>query len=47
MNKSYCDEFSENLTTFVTKCISVGCTIKEKIGKQAITFLAVTWFTIF
>ena len=42
MNESYCDEISENLTTFVT----VGNARWERRCKQKITFLAVTWFTI-
>ena len=46
MNKICCDKVSENLTTFVTECIFVGCTVKERRIKQAITFLAVIWFTI-
>ena len=46
MNKSYCDEISENLTKFVTEGTFVGYTIKERRGKQTIAFLAVTWFTI-
>ena len=46
MNKSYCDEISENLTEFVTEGTFVGYTIKERRGKQTIAFLAVTLFTI-
>ena len=46
MNKSYCDEVSENLTPFVTKCIFVGYAIRERRGKQTIAYLVVTWFTI-
>ena len=46
MNKSYCDKVSENLTAYVTECIFVGYTIRERRGKQTIAFLAVTWFTI-
>ena len=30
MNKSYCDKISENLTKFVTECICVGDTIKQR-----------------
>ena len=37
MNKSYCDEVLENLTTFVT----VGYAIRERRDKQRIAFLAV------
>ena len=46
MNKSYCGEISENITKFVTECIFLGDTVKEKRGKQAIAFPAVTWFTL-
>ena len=46
MNGSYCDKIPENLIKFVTECIFVGDTIKEKSGKQTIAFFAVTWFTI-
>ena len=42
MNKSYCDEVSQNLTTSVTECIFVGYT-RERRDKQTITFLVVTW----
>ena len=42
MNKIYCDEVSENLTTLVTWCIFVGYAIRERKGKQTIAFLAVT-----
>ena len=38
MNESYCDEVSENLTTFVT----VGAARKETRCKQKIAFLSVT-----
>ena len=41
MNESYCDEVSENLTTFVI----VGNARRER-SKQRIAFFAVTWFTI-
>ena len=34
MNKSYCDEVSENLTVFVTECIFVDYAIRERRGKQ-------------
>ena len=47
MNKSYCNEIRENLTTFVTECIFVSYKIRERRGKQTIAFLAVTWLTIF
>ena len=47
MNKSYCDKISENLTTFVTECIFVGYTMRERKGNQTIEFLTVTWFTIY
>ena len=46
MNKSYCDEVSENLTAFVTECIFVDYVVKERRGKQKVAFLAATWFTI-
>ena len=46
MNKSYCDEVSENLTPFITECIFVGFAIRERWGKQTIAFLSVTWFSI-
>ena len=46
MNGSDCDKISENLTKFVTECIFVGDTIKEKSSKQTTAFLAVNWFTI-
>ena len=46
MNKSYCGEISENITRFVTECIFVGDTTKERKGKQTIAFLAVTCITI-
>ena len=46
MNKSYFGEISENITKFVAECIFVSDTIKEKRCKQAIAFLAVTWFTL-
>ena len=39
MNKSYCDEVSETLTTFVTECIFVGYTIRGRKGKQKKHFL--------
>ena len=42
MNKSYCDEVSQNLTTSVTECIFVSYT-RERRDKQTITFLVVTW----
>ena len=42
MNKSYYDEVSENLFTFVT----VGNARKERRCKQKIAFLGVSWFTI-
>ena len=44
MNKSYDDEVSENLTTFVTECIFVGYAIRERRGKQTIALLAVICF---
>ena len=47
MNKSYCNEIRENLTTFVTECIFVSYKIRERRGKQTIAFLAVTWLSIF
>ena len=34
MNKSYCDEMWENLAPFLTECIFVGYTIRERRGKQ-------------
>ena len=40
MNKSHCDKISENLTTFVTECVLMGYTIREKRDKQTIAFLA-------
>ena len=41
MNKRYCDEILENVTTFVTECIFVGYAIRERRGKQTIAFLVV------
>ena len=43
MNKSYCDEVSENLTVFVTECIFVDYAIREGRVKQTVAFLTVTW----
>lgn len=40
MNKSCCDEISENL--FVTECIFVGYTIREIRGIQIMAFFEVT-----
>ena len=42
MNESYCDEVSENLTTFLT----VGNAKKERRCKQKMAFLAFALFTI-
>ena len=44
MSKSYDDEVSENLTTFVIECIFVGYAIRERRGKQTIALLAVICF---
>ena len=46
MNKSYCHEVSENITTFVTECIFLEYTIRERRGKQTIAILSVSWITI-
>ena len=46
MNKTYCDEVSENLAAFLTECIFVGYAIRERRGEQTIAFFAVTWFAI-
>ena len=46
MNKSYCDEVSENVAAFVTECTFVGYAVREARGKETKAFLAVTWFTI-
>ena len=45
MNKSYCDMY-QNVTKFVTECIFVGYTVRERKGKQTIAFLAVTWLLL-
>ena len=47
MNKSYCDEISENLYTFKTEFVFLGDTIRERRGQQTIALLAVTFFIIY
>ena len=37
---------TKNVTKFVTECIFVGYTVRERKGKQTIAFLAVTWLLL-